>query len=439
MRPKIFHLLLISFLCPVGLLHAESASSITLQNAVDEALKNSPQVQKAESSYKESSWRRTSSFSTYLPTIQFEANYLTQHKYAFLDINLGQPVSVPQVIPTSILALNAKWGLFDGFAATNRYRSTREFESAEENNYHWVQFQTSRNVALLFYKALGAKILKQVAEQNVKTLQDHLNDVVQFRKAGASTKFDVLRVEVQVSEVHSELLNAQDNLVLSQNRLTEALGRESDDRLPQGELPVLSAELAKKATLDSASKRADLVALESRTKGLDDLERASGRFWSPRVSLFGQYQQYNNRNDDFKDWSNYREAYNVGVNLTWDLFDGFRGYSESRVTAEQHYQAERQLKMAQLHSKQDFELWRRKFIYFCSVYQARLSDVEKSEESVRLAKEGRRVGARTNTDLLDAESELFRARAGLVNAQIGSIEALINLELTTGQKLYDYK
>lgn len=417
----------------------EASPALNLQTALDEALRSSPQVQKAKSAYEESSWKKVESFSTYLPSISFEADYLTLHRYAFLDVNLGVPVSVPQVIPTSTLALNGRWTFFDGFAGTNRYLSARKFETAEKLNYDWTQFRISREVALLFYRALGSKILKQVAEQNIKTLQDHLNDVRNFRKAGASTKFDVLRVEVQVSEAQSELLNSQDNVALSQDRLAEAMGRESDSRVPQGELPVLNAELVKRAQAESTATRADLASLQTRVSGLEDLDKADGRFWAPKISFFGQYQQYNNRNDYFNDWYNYREAYDLGISLTWELFDGFRGMARSRESAEQKYQADRQLKMAQLHSKEEFELWRRKFIYFCSVYQARVSDVAKSDESVRLAKEGRRVGARTNTDLLDAESELFRARAGQVNAQIGAIEALINLELTTGQKLYDYR
>ncbi len=419
---------------------AESTPPLTLQSAIDEALQNSPQVQKAKSASAESTWKKVESFSTFLPTLQFEVDYLTLHKYAFLDVNLGGgTASFPQVIPSSIYELNAKLPLFDGFAGTNRFKAARAFESAEELNYKWAQFRISREVALLYYKALGSKILRQVAEQNVKTLQDHLNDVRQFRKAGASTKFDVLRVEVQVSESQSDLLNAQDNVILSQNRLAETLGREADDRTPTGDLPVLKSEISQQARVDATASRADLAALQNRVRGLEHLDRADNRFWSPKLALFGQYQQYNNRNDRFDDWANYREAYNVGLNFTWNIFDGFSTVARAHESNEQKYQADRQLRIAEIHSKQEFDLWRRKFLYFCSVYQSRVSDVAKSEESVRLAKEGRRVGARTNTDLLDAESELFRARAGQVNAQVGSIEALINLELTTGQKLYDYR
>jgi outer membrane protein TolC len=106
--------------------------------------------------------------------------------------------------------------------------------------------------------------------------------------------------------------------------------------------------------------------------------------------------------------------------------------------AEQYFQADKNLRQTQIKSKQDFDFWKRKFKYYCTVYKARVSDVEKANESVRLARIGHRAGVRTNTDLLDAELELFHARAGAVNAQEGAIEALINLEMATGQKLYEF-
>jgi outer membrane protein TolC len=86
----------------------------------------------------------------------------------------------------------------------------------------------------------------------------------------------------------------------------------------------------------------------------------------------------------------------------------------------------------------DLEFWRRKFLYFVNLTQARTGDVGKSAESVRLARAGLKEGTRTTSDLLDAESELFRARAGAINAQVGSIESLLNLEVALGKSLYKF-
>ncbi|MNL23369.1 Outer membrane efflux protein [compost metagenome] len=129
----------------------------------------------------------------------------------------------------------------------------------------------------------------------------------------------------------------------------------------------------------------------------------------------------------------------MGLSLTWNIFDGMTSISRSKQSVEQRYQVEKNLYQAELKAKRDFDLWKRKFIYFCAVYESRLSDVTKSQESVRLSREGQRLGSRTNTDVLDAEAELYRARAGVVNAQMGAIEALANLELSTGQPMVQYQ
>jgi outer membrane protein TolC len=125
----------------------------------------------------------------------------------------------------------------------------------------------------------------------------------------------------------------------------------------------------------------------------------------------------------------------VGLNFTWNLFDGLASQAKAKAGIEQKIQAEQTLRQQRLKARQDFEFWKKKYTYFSAVNKFRLSDVEKATESVRLAKEGRRVGARTNTDLLDAETELYRAKAGVVNSQVGALEALVNLELTIGVRL----
>jgi outer membrane protein TolC len=54
---------------------------------------------------------------------------------------------------------------------------------------------------------------------------------------------------------------------------------------------------------------------------------------------------------------------------------------------------------------------------------------------VRLATLGLKAGTRTHTEVLDAELELFRARAGVIKAQADAMEAFINLELSLGEPL----
>lgn len=413
------------------------AGSMDLSQAIETALHNSPEVQRSKSALEEQSWKRVEAFSTYLPRLSAGLGYLTNYKYALMDVDFGgNTVTVPQILPTTAYNLQLEYGLFDGFASTDRYRAARAFERSSEKEYDWTRFQVERQVALQFYKTLASHILKNVADQNLKTLEDHLREVELFKKAGISTNYDILRVEVQVSEARSETMNAGDNIDVAQGQLAEVLGQE-DSVETIGELPVLKPDLVDKVEA-SFVHRADLASLQEKVDGLKRLDSADSKHWVPRVSLMGTYQYYNNRNDRFNDHDAFRDAYQVGLYLTWNLFDGLASTAKAHESFEKEVQAEKSMRAATLKAKQDVQFWKRKFVYYCNVYKSRLNDIEKSKESVRLAREGRRVGARTNTDLLDAEAELYRAQASAVNAQLGSIEALIRLELATGQKYSNF-
>lgn len=426
--------MILSFL---SLLLPHPAAALPLAQAVNEALENSPRIQRTESERDQAHWRKMETASGFLPQVTVSGNRLFEKKYALTDISFGgAPTSVPQIVPTTLLSLNGVMPVFDGFANINRYRAGSAAETAANLDLDWARFQLEREVELLYFKALGAKMLEEVAQQNIRTLDDHLKDSRLFRKAGVSTNYDVLRVEVQVSEARSELLNAMDNSVIAKNSLGEALGKPTEERALEGKLPVLSPELVKNLREPGGPARPDIQALESRVRSADLQSTAAGLHWVPRVSLFGQYQYYNNRDDRWT--TGFRDAYQVGLQLNWNLFDGLASLSRSKQSAETLVQNEKNLAIAQLKSHQDFDLWKRKFLYYCSVYEARMEDIEKTNESVRLAREGRKVGARTNTDLLDAEGELHRAQAGAVNAQLGAIEALIRLELASGKTIHRF-
>lgn len=424
-----------------GLSAAEnhSLSSLTLNEAIKESDQGSLVAQKAQANFEEAKFRKEEAYMGFLPALSASLNYLGDKKYMLLDTTIGgNPITIPQVVPTTQYTLRATLPLFDGFASRHRLRAGEANQEAALHDFDWVKFSVARQVILQFYRSLAAQVILQVAEQNLLTLTDHLRDVHAFKKAGVSTNYDVLRVEVQVSEAQSELLNAKDNLEIAKFKLGEVLGKEVETRSLVGSLPVLtSQDIAEKPL--NLGQRKDLQALREKRDASQWLSQSAGRYWVPKLSLFAEAQYYNNKNDRFSDSESFRNGYLLGLNLTWNIFDGMVSLAKSGQARQQLIQIEKSVQIAENRGKQDLEIWTRKFKYFCAVYQARVGDVGRSQELVRLAKEGRRAGTRTNTDLLDAEAELFRAQAGRLNSQIGAIEALINLELATGQSFYDFK
>lgn len=435
-----FGLFLTTVICISGLARlAYAGESIDLSTALSLA-EVTPQVERSQAQANEASWARVETYGGFLPNVQLSSSYLFERKYVFTDIDFGgRPTSVPGIIPRTNYALGFSWPIFDGFANINRYQAGKLGEQAAKSDLDWTRFQTERSIVLAFYQALSWKELREVAEQNLKTLQEHLDDVQLLKKTGVGTNYDVLRVEVQMSEARTELMNAQDEEALSLKRFFEVLGKAPESATSiTGQLPVVSVQSSELEHLDSRN-RADLVAQGLRVDASAEASSAASKHWFPKLALVGQFQHYNNRGDSLWDNAEFRDAYTLGLQLTWNLFDGLAANARAHQAAEKQIQNEKSLEMSRLRAANDLENWRRKFRYYSEVFKARTSDVTKATESVRLARVGRKAGVRTTNDLLDAELELFRARAGVVRSQVGMIESLISLERASGTRLYQFR
>ena len=426
--------------------YSYGAQPIDLAGAVAEALANSPSVKAASAQAETNHWRKTEAFAGYLPTVAINSTYLTNKKYLVSDLALpgaSNAITIPQTVPTTTWTATAQMMIFDGFATSERNAAADSLESGAESNVEWQKFQIEHDVVLQFYRAVAASQLLAVANQNQTTMEDHLKDVRLFKNAGMSTNYDVLRVEVQASEARTEVMSAEDNAQMARVKLGELMGAEtgdsgSFDRLPTGELPTLTSGQSKQVADVKIMSRKDLQAMQLKVDSADRSASAARRHYMPKVSLFGQYQYYNNKNDSPTDRSAFRNAYSTGLALNWVLFDGFASTARARSGASEKAEMEFALSAKRRKAQTDVEFWRRKLAYFANLTTARKGDISKSDESVRLAKVGQKEGSRTSSDLLDAELELFRAKADSINAQMGAIEAMVNLELATGRSLYKF-
>lgn len=425
---------LLSFLVFLFVTPLFAADTLELDAALDEALKDSPVFATSESKAREAKWKEKEVFGkSYLPRLRANGNYLTDKKYQFINLNLNNaPVVFPTIFPNSQFNLIAELPLFDGFASTNRFQAADLAEDAAREQYDWNRFQAKMGVTLAYYKALGAVLLRDVAQQNLKVLEEHKREARLFQKSGVSTNYDVLRVEVQASNAATDLADTEDNIILARQQLAELMGHEKEERELKGELPVPVLSVLEQAK--STGERKDIKALQLLSVSQQYEDKAANRHWMPEFSFFAAYNWYNNLTVGFDDWDKYRNSRQVGFQMTWNLFDGLVSTSQAKQAIERKVQSEKALRKAQLAGVKDVEVWGRRYRSQVRIYDARMEDIRRSEESVRLARAGKRAGARTDSDLLDAELDLYRSRAGAVKAQLEAVEALINLQLAEGRR-----
>jgi outer membrane protein TolC len=423
---------------------ASSAGLLDLTTAQREAVEHSPDYKKAVDFEKETSWGQVEAFTEgFLPHVSISGKYFMANQYANEDVALGagQPfISFDENFPIANLTLDASFDLFDGLRNVNKLDAANNSHEAADLLSHWASFQLQEKVRLAFYKAQAAKELSDMADENVKTLEDHLRIVDDQMDNGQATKYDVLRVEVQLSEAKSDQISYHDNVVLAREALAQAMGLPKDGRTLSGDLPVLNSDVI----LSGIEKvnfrdRPDLKAKELQAQAADDNSAAADSFWVPKVSLIGEYQWYNLQDYAFggspTNTGTISDSYFVGASATWELLDGGTSWAKSNEAHERANEANDDFAGAKLKAPYDFDIWKRTLVSKVSLYQAKLTDIDKAKESARLATLGFKAGTRTTTDVLDAELEEFRATAGLVQAQVDALEALINLETAVGRRI----
>lgn len=414
---------------------AANASDLSLADSLKVAEDNSPQVRRAEAVKEEARWKKTEAFSIFLPKVNLVGQHLMDNKFMVEKLNFGgTPTTIDLIQPYTIWSVRGDWVFFDGFANYDSYSANSLAASAAEKEADWARFQIRQETKLKFYKALAAIELKKVADQNVKTLQEHLDRAKALRQSGAGTNFDVLRVEVQLNEAQSEKLNAEDNVILTRQSLLNDLGIEDQGQSLSGDLPAPSVGRVSSLQKPAAVDRLDYQAVQDRELSAHKAHLAAYKHWLPKFSVFGQADYYNNITKGIND-QDYNNAYSLGVAVTWNLFDGFGSSARAAQADARQVQAAEFTRQARLKNSYDFDFWKRRYVYSSSLYRAKLVDVEKAQESVRLASQSFKAGTRTSSEVLDAELDLFRARAGVVNSQVGAAEALVNLELSLGKEL----
>jgi outer membrane protein TolC len=414
---------------------AVQAETLSLADSLNLANGNSPQVKRAEAAKDEASWRKVEAYSQFLPRLTVSGSHLLDNKFMVEQLNLGgAPTTIELIQPYTIWSARAEWLVFDGLANYDRYSSMTYGANAAEKEADWAKFQITEETKVKFFRALAAIELEKVSNQNVKTLEDHLDRAKAFRKSGAGTNFDVLRVEVQLNEAQSEKLNAEDNTVMSRQNLLVGLGVEDGGQSLAGTLPVPDAQKVANLKKPSKIERLDYQAMTDRELAAHKAWLAAYKHWVPKFSVFGQADYYNNISKGLTD-QDFNNAYSVGVAMTWNIFDGFASTAQSAQADARQVQAKETTRQAKLKDSYDFDFWKRRYLYSAALYKAKTVDVEKAQESVRLATQSFKAGTRTSSEVLDAELDLFRARAGLVNAQVNAAEALVSLELSLGKEL----
>jgi len=427
----------ISFLLLVFCLPSLRAQAFTLQDATDQAFQSSHEIKRLQLEEESADWARVKSFADFLPKIDLNGRHLFDERFEELEVPFNGSVFVmPAIQPYTSLGVGAQLNIFDGFKSVHDLSAARWAHKASSLMLERAKDRVRVETRSLFYRALGSQILVDVANHNIQTLESHLKNVTSRVNSGVSTRYDLLRVEVQLEDAKAEKVAAENAVVISRAKLFQSLGFADPGQALEGQLPEDFGTVNLTEAVRENVQRSDREALTAQKERQRSLSKAARAHWLPKVDLFGDYEWYNNFNHSITQGDErFKSSYAVGLQLKWNLFDGGASLADQKQNALAEQIAEESLEAFDQQTPVDLEESKRRFTYDIAVYNLKLSSIRKAEEAVRLAKGGVKAGTQTNTEVLDAVVDLNRAKAAAVKAQVDAIDALGALELAVGRPL----
>ena len=317
--------------------------------------------------------------------------------------------------------LRLEQNLYTGGAVTSQVAIARL--NIERQNYELQEIasRVAMDVRIAFNELLLNRAKVRVRQDSVRVLDEDLKSQQQSFSAGIVGKLNVQRAEVALANERPELFNAQTQLRNSYLRLGDLFGADAGPGAKAAPFEV-SGELQYQPNhpdLNECLARADSnrAVIKARQKDIqiEDqqyiLDRSASR---PHIRAFSGYEVYSERDPEVGQEFNY--GYVVGINATWNIFDGFatRGRMQAtrarREAAVQALAAARRGVASEVRSAFfDLEQAER-------VLQAETKNVQTADEALEIAKGNFAAGLGTQLDTLQAASDVTRTRTTRLSA-----------------------
>jgi len=404
---------------------------MTLEQAIDTALKNNPQIQAQDENVMAMKMEKNVSFSAMLPKVDMSYGY--QRLNAAPSIALPSSPFLPSEIPMGTrdnykFSLSATQTLYAGGALYNAYKiSDNTYQSADITRDQ-TKRDLKRQVIEAYYGLIQARQTLDVAKSSTVSIKSHLDVANAFFKQGMIPKNDLLEAEVRYAQSLQTLLQAENAVRLSEANLNQLLSRDLaspvdiDKEIPMPDMKTSLEESTATANEQRQELKVTQLGIDSANKGIT-ISKAG---YLPSLAATGAYT----RTGDHPDVDD--EAWTIGMGLTWNLFQGGSTcYNVSKATADRNkmnyiYQAQKN--MIALEVKNAY--------LTAQEAKARTAVAEKSieqaQENLRIQKDRYNLQVATTTDVLDAESLLDQSRMNHITARSDYAKALAALQAAMG-------
>lgn len=426
-------------LLPVALLSEARARTLTIEDAVQEALKNNQDYQIARTELEKAEAEIQSATADAYPHLNLGSSYTRNLKIPEIVFG-GQTfrLGTENQIDAGLTLTQPIWQGGKVLAAIKIARTYRKYT---EEAVREVEAEVVFGVRQSFLDVILARDVVNVYRDALTAAELNLEIVSKMQAQGVVSEYEKLRAEVEVANLRPQLMQAQNRAELALHSLRNFLSLDLIDDI-ELQYDFDSTTVGQMLSLPHVTELA--IANRSVLRQQDHLKDITRRAVgiaraeaSPKFDFVSQYG-WRYQADDFSfDGNNWSPNWTASISLSMPIFNGFATKASVRKAKVDRQQAE----MGYEKTKEQVELQvRDAYLRYGEANERLLSQrktIEQAEEGLRISRIRYQNGIGTQLEILSSESALTLARSNYVQATHDAALAVYRLLRVSGIKKFD--
>lgn len=410
---------------------AQEKKKLTLDESIKIGLANNNVLHSSKMNlqYADAKWSEVNTFR--LPSLTFNASYtrLSEVDPFTVTTPFGAFNISPAIFNNYNMKLTLQQPIFTGFKLESNSEIAKLNYLATEQQYNADENDLVYSIKNAYWGLFKANQIRKVTEENVAQVGAHLTDVQNLFKQGLATKNDVLKVQVQLGEIQLGLIDAKNAVKLANLNLDNVLGISLSTQIETIDSVDLhvrnSYEIG--TLLDQAyDKRPELKSMDYRVKASERGITAAKSDWFPQIYLVGNYNYSRPNPRILPTEDKFAGTWDVSVSMSLNLWNWGATVDKTDQAKAQFEQANDTFKI--IKDKVTLEVTKNYLNLQKSKEKMTVAEqsVSQAEENYRITDEKFKNGLALNSDLLDAEVALLRAKTNY-------IQSIVDYELAQAQ------
>ncbi len=412
---------------------------LTLDEVLARGLANSPRIVESQARQAGSDAVEAARAAEWLPIVALLGGYArTNHVEEFGIALPGQPLKViyPDEPDNFRARVDLQWPIYTGGRTGALQRAARAERAAVGADGAAVRSDLRLEITRAFWALVTARETERVVSRAIDNMDAHIRDLSSLLDQGFIPPNELLSAQAQRSRRRLLAIEARNARLVAEADLRRLIGLEGQGPIdPDAALdPVpLAQETGDALVVRARVSRPERRALDDRVTAASARAEAAAAAGLPQVGVTAGYDYARPNPRIFPRVGDWRDSWDVSVNVSWTLWDGGRRRADEAATAAGAAAAG--ARVAEFDRQIAFEVQQR-WLELDSSHAAistAADGLRSATEAYRVLGERFRAGVATSTEVLDGELALLQAELDRTRALASAKLAQARLDRAVGR------